>query len=437
MRSFMAVILFILGGGAWPTSPAVGADIRQRDSLTGDWGGLRAEWQRRGIHAEGSYIGDVFANLDGGRREDTEYLDALDLRLLLDMTKLAGWSSGNVLIHGLYNNGGSISDAVGDIQGVNNIEATSGFSLYEAWVQRSFLTNRLSLLAGVYDINSEFDVIHSADLFLHSSPGLGAELAASGLVGPSTYPLTALSVRVKTLLAPSLYVQAVVSDGVPGDPANADDHSVMLRGAEGAFLAGEIGWYRLADDTRGVAAGDEDMRDRRQHIGRETPADYRLKLALGIWRYTSDFARLRSALGKPPTSEHDNGIYLLLDWQAWRETRDSAQGLAGFLRLGHADNDASRFDFYAGTGLVYTGLIPGRDSDEIGLAVAVARNSDYTKSVSAQALENTETAVELTYRAELTPWLALQPDLQYIVNPGTDPGLRNAWVAGARLEFNL
>jgi porin len=46
-----------------------------------------------------------------------------------------------------------------------------------------------------------------------------------------------------------------------------------------------------------------------------------------------------------------------------------------------------------------------------------------------------ETAVELTYRRELTPWLTLQPDVQLIVNPGAGGSLRDALVLGLRIDI--
>ena len=51
-------------------------------------------------------------------------------------------------------------------------------------------------------------------------------------------------------------------------------------------------------------------------------------------------------------------------------------------------------------------------------------------------VERHETAIELTYRVQFLPWLALQPDVQYIINPGTDPALKNALVIGLRFELS-
>jgi porin len=35
------------------------------------------------------------------------------------------------------------------------------------------------------------------------------------------------------------------------------------------------------------------------------------------------------------------------------------------------------------------------------------------------------------------PWLTLQPDIQYIVNPSVDPELRDAFVIGVRFELSI
>jgi porin len=34
-------------------------------------------------------------------------------------------------------------------------------------------------------------------------------------------------------------------------------------------------------------------------------------------------------------------------------------------------------------------------------------------------------------------WLAVQPTIQYVINPGTDAGIKNATVLGIRFEFAM
>jgi len=45
--------------------------------------------------------------------------------------------------------------------------------------------------------------------------------------------------------------------------------------------------------------------------------------------------------------------------------------------------------------------------------------------------------LELAYRAALTSWLNTQADLQYVINPNTDPQVANALVSLIRVEVGL
>ncbi len=47
-----------------------------------------------------------------------------------------------------------------------------------------------------------------------------------------------------------------------------------------------------------------------------------------------------------------------------------------------------------------------------------------------------ETAIELTYLLQIGKRLALQPDLQYVVRPGTDPTRKNALAVALRFELS-
>ena len=82
-------------------------------------------------------------------------------------------------------------------------------------------------------------------------------------------------------------------------------------------------------------------------------------------------------------------------------------------------------------GCVLRGLLPGREEDELGLAFTHIRISD------AAAAGDHESVIEITYRCPLTPWLSVQPDVQYIIQPGGTGALENALVAGLRttIEF--
>jgi porin len=43
--------------------------------------------------------------------------------------------------------------------------------------------------------------------------------------------------------------------------------------------------------------------------------------------------------------------------------------------------------------------------------------------------------LEATYQAELAPWMTIQPDIQYIINPGGQSSIDNALVIGCRASI--
>ena len=162
---------------------------------------------------------------------------------------------------------------------------------------------------------------------------------------------------------------------------------------------------------------------------------------LGAWGYTARFPGIEETLGLPASLHHgNNGFYAFAHGPLYHEPGSEDEGLQGWIRFGIADGRISQLDQYLGAGLVYTGALPGRDADQLGLAVAVARNGDSFQRFAALAgtpVNHRERNVEVTYRIEATDWLALQPDIQWIVHPGTDPSLRNAFVAGLRVEIGF
>ncbi len=47
-------------------------------------------------------------------------------------------------------------------------------------------------------------------------------------------------------------------------------------------------------------------------------------------------------------------------------------------------------------------------------------------------MRSSESFVEVTYQAQVTPWLQVQPDFQYVFLPGA--GIPNPYVPGKRIE---
>ncbi|HWQ94591.1 MAG TPA: carbohydrate porin [Gammaproteobacteria bacterium] len=380
------------------------------------------------------YKGDIIATTSGGNRRGTTYLDNLDLKLTVNAEGLWGWNGVTLFLHGLSNHGGKPNaHYAGTAQGIDNIEVTTNTSkLYQAWIQKSLLNDRVSLLAGLYDLNSEFYVTDTSAVFLHPSPGIGSEFAQTGQNGPSIFPTTSAAFRVKAQPTSDYYLQAAVFDGVPGDPNNPKGTHIQFNSGDGALLIVEAAYLRGDHSQAFLSDRDRDNKTL-EPFG---------KYAVGVWHYTAKFDDLLDTddEGNPVRRGKNSGVYFLAEQSIYREADDSTQGVNAFARYGVANSDINRFAHYLHLGAVYTGLIPGRDSDQIGFSLGVAHNgSKYreTQLNEGAVTDHDEIGLELTYRAQVTHWLAIQPDIQYVINPDTNPDLQNATIVGIRFEVSL
>lgn len=376
------------------------------------------------------YDGDIFVNLVGGVRRGATYLGDLNLQLALNGRRLLGWRGGSVFLDGMLLHGGHPSALSGDAQGLSNIAGPSGWSLYEAWIQQNLLGDHISVLAGLYDLNSEFYTLQSAGLFLNSSFGIGPEFSQTGVEGPSIFPRTSFGVRLAVKPISSFVFRAAAMDAVPWE--RADGEFAAFRPNDGLLLVSEAAWL-----VRPTIAGE--LRNRRMKIGRLShhPA-YATKIALGVWHYTSEFDDLnaRNTAGLPIQRHGDTGTYLLVDHLFFRRKRVR---LSGFMQAGIGDPRVGRFGAYLGIGAVARGVIHGKPADEVGLGVATAFNGLHyiqREEGRGKPVRHAETAIELTALLKGNQWLAFQPDLQYIVSPDTDQ-LANALAAQFLFEFSF
>jgi porin len=360
-----------------------------------------------------TYTGDLWANTTGGLRNGEKYLDNLDLTASIDAEQAFNIPGGTFFFYGLYNNDHTLSDTlVGDLQTVSNIDTTTAARLYEAWYEQKFGQGNSSLKVGLYDLNSEFDAIDTAGLFINSSHGIGPDFSQTGLNGPSIFPVTSLAARLQLQVNEDVLVRAAVLDAVPGSLAHPRRTAIKLGNGEGALFAGEI-----EANLSGTTA------------------------ALGVWGYTAKFDDVLAIdnTGAPLRRGGNKGAYIEAERQVTSPFGDE-RGLSLFGRAGLADTNVNQFKNYVGFGGSYKGLFDARPDDLVGLAVAhVSNGSPYRRAqlLAGAPVGKSETNIELTYRAEITPWLTLQPDAQYIINPGADAGLKNALVIGLRFEIGI
>lgn len=373
--------------------------------------GPRSSWPF-GLEVEVAYAGDLFLPVESGISQRAAYADNLDLlaHLYLDPFGLRGAA---VRVHVQSSRGASVSGRVGDLQGVSNIEAPDEWRLYEAWLELNAIPGRLSLLAGVLDVNSEFDVTPGAIELINSSFGFGPEYALAASAGPPTFPETRLGARVLT--RPLGDSRAYLNLGI----------GEAVQDSAGALLSGELG-YAVPLPAPGGDAGDAVRVRRRIGRGRGFDED-RAKLALGGWTFTR---RLPGWDGED--RGRSRGLYVT---GQLRFLERGTTAFAAFARAGWASADVNRIASYYGGGLVVNGPLPGRPEDTFALGVAHARNGDpfLTAALAdGRPFRRAETVLEATYKLQVLGVLRLEPDLQWVIHPGAEPGLANALLVGLR-----
>ena len=376
------------------------------------------------------YDGSGLWNTRGAARTGSTYGGVLHARLTAS-GDAAGWPGTSAFLDVQAIHGGRPSQLVGDAQGTSNLEGPSGTQIEEAWVQLNFNGSSASVLVGIYDLGSEFYRLTAAGLFLNSSFGVGPELAQSGVEGPSIFPRTSAGLRLAVKPTANTVLRAALLDGVP--VVRPDGSHAAFRGGDGVLGVLEFAWL-----SRGASAAPP-ASETRDRIGRYSALpSYDDKLAAGMWRYSGRFADLSEVHsdGNPLLRQGDLGAYVVGERLLIGEADGTGRRLSIFGQAGLADARMNRFSSYVGAGVVGSGWGPMQDSDQAGLSIAYARNgSHYLRAVASTRPRRAETTVELSYLSKVSKFMTLQPDIQYVIHPDTDPSLANALVLQLRFEL--
>jgi porin len=370
-----------------PTTQNTDADKppQQWQRLTGDWGGIRTRLEDRGITFEGSIAGYFGKNLTGGvntGKNGGAYL--LNINATLDSQKLWGYPGGTFFINFRTENGLHTS-LDGSLESTSHLYSPERTEASEAWYEQKLLYDKVRVRIGKIDANTEFANNSNGGEFLNSYAS-----NAPTIVAFPTDPNPAFGVDVFVYPTSNFYagigaydgsLQTGVSTGLTG-PANVFHlHS--------EFLIAEVG-------ATWTAPGARDGR-----------------LGIGVWHDTAALTRFGGG-----TENGATGPYLTLDQTLWRKNPDvdgDKQGIAMFGTAGYADPGISAVNYQFGGGLKWTGPITSRGGDILGFGASYIRLSADTGSGFTRP---DETTIETFYKLRLNTWFSVQPDLQYIHNPG-------------------
>jgi porin len=163
------------------------------------------------------------------------------------------------------------------------------------------------------------------------------------------------------------------------------------------------------------------------------PGHYWFGAYYSTWEYAQ--------FGSTQTAANTYGFYWHADQTVYQEAPGTDQGLTLWTAfvLSPQENIA-KLPFQWNAGTIYQGLLPRRDNDSTIFGLAWGNfSSDYSDAGLAYQGDpaSFELALEIGYRIQLNRFFYVQPDVQYILQPGGTGSIPNALVLGAQIGVSF
>lgn len=410
-------------------------------NLLGTMGGLRPWLGRYGVTLNIQDIEELWGNATGGiastngsgRGTGTgpAYIGVTMPTLTADLEKLMGLRGGTFNISALQIRGRPVTqDRLADFNPISGFEADRSTRLFELWYQQSFLHDTLDIKLGQQDLDTEFLISDYAALYLNASFGWPMGPSVNLYGGGPSWPLAAPAIRLRYRPGRKYTVMFAAADDNPSNSSSTglggnqttstsqaanDSSGTQFNMGTGALLITEL-QYALNPQSgdRGPAS---------RHAG--LPGVYKLggyydTARFPDYRYNTQGQSLGADGGTPRQDRGNWLVYGIIDQLIWRPAPDASRSLGVFVRATGNGGDRNAISFAIDAGLNLKAPFSGRANDTLGFGWGIGRATsglreyDRTRGALVQGSEN---HFELTYQAQLMPWMVMQPDFQYVLHP--------------------
>lgn len=356
----------------------------------------------------GTYYITVLGNPVGGQSKGAQYAGLLNAYLELDLHKLIGLENTKFIISGAWASGRSLSEEnIGNFFTVSQVFSGRSVRLYQLFIESEIVEDTFKLAVGRMAVADEFS---TSEIFYHYVSTAINSHPISFPINDEAYfsdPQTSWAARMELTPLDDFYMKAGVYNSNP-EVGRDSAHGLDFSFKEGVIVVGEIGYLlNYQEDSKGL-------------FGRYT---------FGAFYDTRKF----DVLSDESASENGNyGLYWIVEQTIYRETNFDKQGLTPWAALTISpDESINTFPFFISGGLVYKGLIPNRDIDRTAIGFAYGAISEDLDD------RDYEFMGEITYIIQATPWLEIQPDIQWIVHPGGRSDIPNALVIGMQMVIDI
>ena len=359
------------------------------DYATGRWFGARPLLEDHGVTVNSGLLYSPVMKTGGGLNDanSTKGYSLFNLSVTVDTEKAGGWKGGT--FYGLYQkktgygisgpngNGG----AMGDWMGLDGWDWRQMNQLSELWYQQKLFKEKLRLKVGKQDANMDFGYLNTGWDFMNTA------FSVNPTTPMPTYPDQAFGFVAE--VTPKEWLS--IKNGTYSRfnvPFNITELMVKptIKKLPGRYMLGA--WEMSDSNGMSVATG---MNGAGMTVGN--------------------------------TFNRNFGAYAGFEQMIFKENKkdeNDMQGLTLFGQAGISPSNRNDMSKYIGGGLHYIGPIPKRDKDRAGIAIANGTFASRLNDVGSDygTRNGSETVLEAFYRIQVSPWFYLQPDVQFIMNPG-------------------
>ncbi|WP_260928101.1 carbohydrate porin [Novosphingobium sp. 9] len=404
------------------SQPLPATTDHERQTLTGDWWGLRSRLVDDGITFRADYVSETLGVVQGGLRKGTAYAQQLRGGVDLDMDKIVGWKGGK--LHFTVNDRkgvGTSSDYVGNRLPIQEVYGGLYTKLTELTVEQDFDGGKLNVRAGYFAMGNDMGGIAAGCNFVNAA-FCAHPLSMSGNTGWYNYPNARWGIAFRAKLRNDLTLRVGVDQVNPQLSVEHNAFRIFAGGTTGVLLPVELEY------TPGHNPGDHWL-----------PGSYKL----GFIYDTSNVAKT----GRSGKVGSRQGYYLLVNQQVLRE-RGNKRSLGVIAAYTLNPRASAQITRWYTLGLIQTGTFKGRDQDTFNVGVVKAVVNPRLREAYADtndlaggmdSLPQGETAFEVSYGIQVNHWMILRPDVQYIADPGafSYANRKDAIAAGAQVKIQF
>lgn len=404
-----------------------GEDGGGRGRLLGDWGGLRSTLVDAGITPSLVYTAHTVTNVRGGTQSKFMNAGQFVAGLRFDLDKIADLPGTFQL--GIVKRYGESFNQKSGINALVNPMSIQGrgktFRISQLWYRTKI--GKLDVKLGRMFLNEDFNPGRCD--FISGYFCLGENTRSNSTIWP-TSPVSMWAARLQYAVRKDVTVKGAVYQYNPKNLDMERNFYIGWKGATGIVAPFEINYTPRFDGKAG-------------------------NYAIGLFYSNADMNdpilnsdhQLRAVYGGTPLIRHNEcGAYFNARQTVRKAAADGSGRLDLFLNGSFLSEQSTPNNSAIAMGLSYTGLIPGRPRDELGLAFGRGRVNDRITDAARyindndlghQPVRTAEYVAEAYYGIGVLPGFTIQPDIQFIFQPRGDPGERNAILLGARTQVSF